>query len=84
MHFLQIQEKMRYNVMEDDKIIAVVPISEKLLLTIKEAAAYSNIGINKLDTMLRENGCPFVLFIGRRRLVKRKEFEEYLSKRFAI
>mgnify|MGYP004530591383 CR=1 FL=1 len=70
--------------MEDDKIIAVVPISEKLLLTIKEAAAYSNIGINKLDTMLRENGCPFVLFIGRRRLVKRKEFEEYLSKRFAI
>ena len=70
--------------MEDDKIIAVVPISEKLLLTIKEAAAYSNIGINKLDTMLRENGCPFVLFIGRRRLVKRKEFEEYLSERFVI
>nr|WP_302656363.1 excisionase [uncultured Agathobaculum sp.] len=70
--------------MEDDKIIAVVPISEKLLLTIKEAAAYSNIGINKLDAMLREEDCPFVLFIGRRRLVKRKEFEEYLSKRFAI
>lgn len=70
--------------MEEDKIIAVIPISEKLLLTIKEAALYSNIGINKIDAMLREDGCPFVLFVGRRKLVKRKEFEEYLSGRFAI
>ena len=41
-----------------------VPIPEKLLLTIKEAAIYSNIGINRIDSMLREDGCPFVLFVG--------------------
>ena len=49
-----------------------VPIDKKLLLTIKEAAAYSNIGINRIDAMLREEGCPFVLYVGSRKLVKRK------------
>lgn len=47
-----------------------VPIPEKLLLTIKEAAIYSNIGINRIDSMLREDGCPFVLFVGSKKLVK--------------
>ena len=41
-----------------------IPIDKKLLLTIKEAAAYSNIGINRIDAMLREEGCPFVLYVG--------------------
>ncbi len=61
-----------------------VPIQEKLLLTIKEAALYSNIGINRIDSMLREEGCPFVLFVGSKKLVKRREFEAYLAERFAV
>jgi len=61
-----------------------VPIHEKLLLTIKEAAIYSNIGINRIDSMLREEGCPFVLFVGSKKLVKRREFEAYLAERFAV
>ena len=61
-----------------------VPIQEKLLLTIKEAALYSNIGINRIDAMLREEGCPFVLFVGSRKLVKRREFEEYISQKLVI
>ncbi len=66
----------------EDKMI--VPINEKLLLTIKEAALYSNIGINRIDAMLREEGCPFVLFVGSRKLVKRREFENYISERFVV
>lgn len=66
----------------EDKM--TVPINEKLFLTIKEAALYSNIGINRIDAMLREEGCPFVLFVGSRKLVKRREFENYISKRFAV
>lgn len=66
----------------EDKMI--VPINEKLLLTIKEAALYSNIGINRIDAMLREEGCPFVLFVGSRKLVKRREFENYISDRFVV
>ena len=61
-----------------------VPIHLKMLLTIREAAEYSNIGINKIDAMLRQPNCPFVLYIGTRRLVKRKEFEEYISGKVAL
>ena len=61
------------------KSIEKVPIHLKMTLTIKEAAEYSNIGINKIDSMLKQPNCPFVLYVGTRKLVKRKEFEEYIS-----
>ena len=61
-----------------------VAIKDKLTLTIREAAAYSNIGINKIDKMLRTPNCPFVLFVGSKKLVKRKEFEEFLAKTLII
>ncbi len=61
-----------------------LPINQKVLLTIKEAAEYSNIGINKIDAMLKQPNCPFVLYVGTRKLVKRKEFETYLSGKVAI
>ena len=61
-----------------------VPIHLKIMLTIKEAAEYSNIGINKIDQMLRMPGCPFVLYVGAKKLVKRREFETYLSNTLII
>lgn len=57
-----------------------VEIKDKLNLTIEEAAAYSNIGVNKIRSMADEPSCPFVLFIGKRKVIKRKEFERYLEK----
>ena len=56
-----------------------VPIWEKMTLTIEEAAAYSNIGINKIDELAKKPKCPFVIYIGRKKLIKRKEFEKYIS-----
>ena len=56
----------------------------KMTLTAKEAAEYSNIGINKIDSMLRSPNCPFVLFVGSKKLVKRKEFEQYISQVLVI
>lgn len=56
-----------------------VPIWEKVTLTIEEAAALSNIGINKIDELAKKPKCPFVLYIGRKKLIKRKEFEKYIS-----
>ena len=61
-----------------------VPIHLKMTLTIKEAAEYSNIGMNKIDTMLKQPNCPFVLFVGTRKLVKRREFEEYIRREVVI
>lgn len=64
--------------------ICKVPIHLKMTLTTKEAAEYSNIGINKIDSMLRSPNCPFVLFVGTKKLVKRREFEEYISQKLVI
>ena len=64
--------------------VQTVPIHEKLTLTIREAAEYSNIGIHKIDEMLRTPNCPFVLFVGKKKLVKRKKFEEFIGSRLTI
>ncbi len=61
-----------------------VPIHCKMTLTIREAAEYSNIGINKIDTLLKQPHCPFVLFVGSRKLVKRQEFEEFIRGKLVI
>ena len=67
-----------------DKEHEKVPIHLKLNLTVKEAAEYSNIGINKIDAMLKQPNCPFVLYVGSKKLVKRKEFEAYISSKLII
>ena len=61
-----------------------IPVWEKLNLTIKEAAEYSNRGINKIEAMLNNPMCSFVLYVGKKRLVKRKEFEKYIEKNIEI
>ncbi len=61
-----------------------VPINLKVTMTIREAAEYSSIGINKIDNLLKQPNCPFVLFVGSRKLVKRKEFEEYIHNKLMI
>jgi len=75
---------MKLNSKEGYMDIEKVPINHKLTLTIKEAAEYSNIDINKIDSLLRSPNCSFVLFVGTRKLVKRREFEEYISKKLVI
>ena len=68
---------MMQNSTENDTLS--IPIDKKLNLTIRQAADYSNICINKINDMLRNPNCEFVLYVGNRKLVKRKEFEEYLA-----
>lgn len=62
----------------------LLPIDRKMLLSIREAAEYSNIGINKIDEMLKQPNCPFVLFVGTKKLVKHKAFEAYIEGKVAI
>ena len=61
-----------------------VPIWEKSSLTLEEAAAYSGIGINKLRTLSDGEHCQFVLWIGSKRLIKRRRLDEYLDKAYSI
>ena len=47
-----------------------IPISEKCLLTLEEAAAYTGIGICKLREMSYDERCDFVLWNGTKRMLK--------------
>ena len=72
------------NVGEKTKEKQEVRISEKLLLSINEANALSGIGQNKLRELTLDPRCPFVLFVGRKRLIKRKAFEAFIDKELEI
>ncbi|MBQ5522576.1 MAG: helix-turn-helix domain-containing protein [Oscillospiraceae bacterium] len=61
-----------------------IPVWEKANLTLEEAAAYSNIGINRLRELSDGDQCPFVLFVGNKRLIKRKQFDAYLAEAYSI
>ena len=61
-----------------------IPVWEKSSLTIDEAAAYSGIGINKLRELTNQRGCNFVLFVGTKRLIKRRLLDAYIEKTDAV
>ena len=61
-----------------------IPIYKKLLLTKEEAAAYSHLGINKLEALLKVPNCSFVIYVGKKKLIKRKEFEKFISENIEI
>ena len=59
---------------------ADVPVWERLCLTIEEASAYSLIGENRLRAIIENNQhADFILQVGNRTRIKRKEFEAYVS-----
>ncbi len=61
-----------------------IPIYQKQNLTIEEAAVYSNIGQGKLREMTDNDNCRFVIWVGKKRLIKRRMFDEYIEKQFSI
>lgn len=62
-----------------------IPIWQKANLTLEEAAAYYNIGINKLRQITDRKECEkYVLWGGTRRLIKRLPFEIYLQGEYSI
>lgn len=61
-----------------------IPIWEKSNLTLEEAAAYSGIGINKLREITNDSQCKFVLWVGTKRLIKRRLFDQYIEQAYSI
>ncbi len=61
-----------------------IPIWEKSNLTLEEAAAYSGIGRDKLREISNDDHCTFVLWVGSKRLIKRKKLDEYTEKMYSI
>lgn len=66
------------------KSVSPVPLHEKFLLSIPEAAAYFGIGQNRISELALQDGCKFVVFVGNTKRIKRKKFEEFLDEQYAI
>ena len=62
----------------------IIPIWKKSNLTVEEAAAYCGIGSRKLREMSDSEFCPFVLWNGSKRLIKRRKLDEYLDNAYSI
>ena len=74
---LQLENEMPF---PEDK----VPIWEKSNLTLKEAAVYSGVGMNKLRELSNDERCSFVLWVGGKRLIKRRLLDQFLEKTYSI
>ena len=61
-----------------------VPIWGKANLTLEEAAAYSGIGVGKLTELTYEKDCNFVLWVGNKRLIKKRLFDNFIEQMFSI
>ena len=61
-----------------------VPVWEKANLSLEEAAAYFGIGINKLREITNEDRCKFVLWVGNKRLIKRRLFDQFIEQAYSI
>lgn len=61
-----------------------VPIWKKSALSVNEAVAYSGIGRDKIRSLTDKEDCKFVLWIGNKRLIKRRLFDEFIDEMYSI
>ncbi len=71
--------KVEMKIERIDKMKQNIPVWEKITMTVEEAAEYSSIGINKIRELSSDPRCNFVIYIGKKRLIKRKEFEKFIA-----
>ena len=62
----------------------LVPISEKYMLSIREASAYFNLGIKHLRRLAEENTEGFSVYNGSRYMIIRPKFEKFLDESTTI
>lgn len=65
--------------MKENSRKSAIPVSEKYMLTIKEASEYFNIGIKNLRRLAEENTGSYTVFMGNRYLIVRTKFESYMD-----
>ena len=70
--------------MQETKIKKEVPLWEKMNLTLDEAARLTGVGVNRLREISDREDCDFVLWVGNKRLLKRKKLEEYLDQQKCV
>ena len=56
-------------------------LKEKKLLSVTEAAELFGIGMNRIRELSNDKDCPFVIWVGSHRKIKREAFEKFLMNR---
>lgn len=77
-------KKIQTNIHDNSNPSSEIPLESKPLLTLKEAAIYTGIGINKLRDMSNERNCDYVLFVGRKRMFKRVALLRFLEQSYSV
>lgn len=62
---------------------AEVNLEARVLLTLSEAALYTGVGINKLREITNKKQ-ELVVWVGSKRLLKRRLLQEYLESQYSI
>lgn len=61
-----------------------VRIAEKPTLSLNEAVAYTGIGIKKMIQLSRAPNCDFIIYVGAKRMFKRRKLVEFLESNYSI
>ena len=70
--------------MKYEEKIALVPLWEKVTLSLEEATAFTGLGRDKLVELADDPDCDFIIWVGRKRLYKRKKLEEFIEKAYSF
>lgn len=64
-----------------EKVENNVPLNQRYGFNVYEASAYSGIGVTKLRSIMKSPDCDFVIKVGvKKDIIRREKFEEYLNK----
>jgi len=70
--------------MKYEEKLELVPISQKCLLSLDEAVAFSGLGRHTLLDLADNQDLNLVVWSGRKRLYKRKRLEEYIDGVYSV
>ena len=65
--------------MKYDEKITLVPLWRRLTLSVMEASVYSGISRKKLARLADEPNCNFVMWVGKKKMIKREKLDEFID-----
>ncbi len=80
--FVMKNKRMEAEQTEEKNI--TVPVSEKFMLSIREASAYFSIGTKKMRRLAEDNIGEFAVCSGNRYLIIRAKFEKFIEESSAV
>ena len=71
---------------EKIKVLALLPMELPKAIELDNTleAMQKFVGQNRISELALQDGCKFVVFVGAKKLIKRKKFEEFLDEQYAI